>query len=320
MSDLNKTQRSLTFYGEGSKLFGITIINAILTVVTVGFYYPWAKVAKLHYLYSEFEFEGSRFEFHGKGKEVFKGFLKLIAFIVIFYGVLIGLPLITQNVAVIIISVLAVYTLMIFIIPLALHGSARYRLSRTSWRGIHFGYRGDRKELVTLFVKGFLLTLVTFGIYASWLSISLRKYIIGNIRFGNITFSYKGDGGEFLWLNFTNYFLSIITLGIYFPWYMKNLTNYYIENITLHQDGKKIKLKSSITGGGYFVLFLGNALIVLFTLGFGTAWATIRTLRYFASNVTVVGDLDTESIQQTEEDYKNATGDDLADFFEIDLI
>lgn len=319
MSDSNKTQRSLTFHGEGSKLFGITIINAILTVLTLGFYYPWAKVAKLHYLYHEMEFEGSRFEFHGKGSEVFKGFIKLVVIVIVAY-IIIAVAFFAPSILIKFIAILVYLIGSAALIPLALHGAARYRLSRTSWRGIHFGYRGKRNELINLFIRGFLLTLITFGIYGAWFSINLRKYIIDNIRFGNISFSYKGNGSDYFWLNFSNYFLTAITFGIYFPWYAKNLTNYYINNIRLHQDNKEIKLDSSVTGGGYFGLFFVNALIVLFTLGFGAPWATIRTLRYFASKIAVIGDLDTESIQQTEEDYKNATGDDLADFFEIDLI
>ena len=209
---------------------------------------------------------------------------------------------------------------MIFFIPLAIHGSARYRLSRTSWRGIHFGYRGDRKELMKLFVKGVLLSIVTFGIYSFWLAIEIRKYVIGYIRFGSISFSYKGNGGDYLWLNIKGYFLSIFTVGIYFPWYIKNIINYYIDNIRIHQDGKEIKVSSTITGGAYFFLLFTNFLIVACTLGFGMPWAVIRTMRFVLSNVVIIGDLDADAIHQTEEDYTNATGDDLADMLDIDLI
>ncbi len=319
MEQNNTMKRRLTFYGEGSKLFGITIVNAILTVITLGLYYPWAKVAKLHYLYHETELEGSRFEFHGQGKEVFKGFIKAIAIVVGLYSI-VWIAQLTFSMALVMGATLLLYSALAFLVPIAIHGSARYRLSRTSWRGIHFGYRGDRKELVILFLKGVLYSIFTLGIYTSWLTINIRKYVIGHIRFGSIAFSYKGDGGDYFWLNFKNYFLSIITFGIYFPWYIKELTNYYIDNIRIDQDGKKIKLRSTITGGGYFKLFFVNALIVVFTLGFGMPWAVIRTIRYVFSNIEIIGDLDVDAIQQTEEDYKNATGDDIADMLDLDLI
>jgi uncharacterized membrane protein YjgN (DUF898 family) len=318
MAELN-TKRPLSFHGEGSKLFGITIINAILTILTLGFYYPWAKVAKLHYMYHETEFEGSRFEFHGTGKEVFRGFIKAILIIAILYGA-VWLAQMTFSMMIIFITMLCVYAATAFLIPLAIHGSVRYRLSRTSWRGIHFGYRGDRKELTKLFLKNVFLTIITLGIYTSWLTINLRKYVIGHIRFGNIEFSYKGDGAEYFGINFKDYLLTILTLGIYLPWYMKDLTNYYIDNIRLQQGDKTVKLKSHITGGGYFKLFIVNALIVIFTLGFAMPWAVVRTMKFVSSHIEFIGELDIENIQQTEEDYKNATGDDLADMLDLDLI
>ena len=78
------------FHGSGGTLFGIVFINTILTFVTLGFYYPWARAKLLKYLYSETEFNGNRFEFHGTGKEMFKGFLKVIAILIVVYIVAFG--------------------------------------------------------------------------------------------------------------------------------------------------------------------------------------------------------------------------------------
>jgi uncharacterized membrane protein YjgN (DUF898 family) len=77
--------------------------------------------------------------------------------------------------------------------PLAIHGSYKYRMSRTSWRGVRFGYRGDRNEFVKLFLNGFYT--VTLGIYGSWFKMNLRSYVLSNIRFGDAEMNYDGDGG-----------------------------------------------------------------------------------------------------------------------------
>jgi uncharacterized membrane protein YjgN (DUF898 family) len=69
------------------------------------------------------------------------------------------------------------------ILPLAIHGSYRYRMSRISWRGIRFGYRGDRNELIQNFCKWIFFTIITIGIYGPWMAINLRKYLLGNVRF-----------------------------------------------------------------------------------------------------------------------------------------
>jgi uncharacterized membrane protein YjgN (DUF898 family) len=52
-------------------------------------------------------------------------------------------------------------------------------MSRTSWRGVRFGYRGDRNEFVKLFLNGFYT--VTLGIYGSWFKMNLRSYVLSNI-------------------------------------------------------------------------------------------------------------------------------------------
>jgi hypothetical protein len=41
----------IEFTGSGSEYFRIWIVNLLLTLVTFGIYYPWAKVRRLRYFY-----------------------------------------------------------------------------------------------------------------------------------------------------------------------------------------------------------------------------------------------------------------------------
>ncbi|QRR02175.1 YjgN family protein [Dyadobacter sandarakinus] len=316
----NYTQhRQVTFYGEGMKLLGIYLVNALLTIATLGLYYPWAKAALLRYLYEESEFEGSRFTFHGTGREMFIGFIKAIGIFIVIYGVLVACML-SKNMTLTIIGLLFFYGALLLLIPVAVHGSLRYRLSRSSWRGVRFGYRGDLKEFMRFFVKGSILTILTLGIYSFWFIIDIRRYVMKNVRFGNVTFSYKGNGSDFFVLNLKGYLLSLVTLGIYSFWYFRDLFNYYIDNIRMYQDDHRLVFRSTATAGGFFRLLAGNFLIILFTLGIGTPWAICRSLRFVFNNSIIEGTLDTESIRQTEENYKDATGEDLADMIDIGLV
>lgn len=87
----NQSSLLIRFHGKGEKFFGIQLVNVLLTLVTLGFYYPWAKAARLQYLYGETEFAGSRFHFHGTGKEMFIGYLKALGIFFALYVVLIAL-------------------------------------------------------------------------------------------------------------------------------------------------------------------------------------------------------------------------------------
>ena len=44
--------QALNFEGKGFEYFKIWIVNILLTIVTVGIYYPWAKVRNRRYLYA----------------------------------------------------------------------------------------------------------------------------------------------------------------------------------------------------------------------------------------------------------------------------
>jgi uncharacterized membrane protein YjgN (DUF898 family) len=78
-------------------------------------------------------------------------------------------------------------------------------------------------------------------------------------------------------------------------------------------------LHSTATGGGFFSLLVVNALLIIFTLGLGYAWAEIRTMRFLTDNIVFSGDLDLETVRQTEDEYTNAMGEDLLDLFDMDL-
>ena len=308
-------------FDEGAKYFGIVIVNWLLTLITFGFYYPWARARKIKYLYGATALAGDRFAFHGVGKEMFRGFVKVI----IFYVFLVGILYVAQyyaaqgNFTVYLLLFLLHFFLFFAIIPIIIHGACRYRMSRTTWRGIRFGYRGSKKKLYINYLKWTALSFVTFGIYGAWFTVNLRKYLIGNIRVGNLEFEYKGKGFELFMINLAAYLLTVITLGIYVFWWEKELWRYYIDNISLHKEGKSMRLRSTVTGGGLFKLRIVNFFLMIFSLGFASAWVEVRTRKYFAENTHIEGNINLDELYQTEEIYTNATFEDASDFFDIDI-
>ena len=222
-----------------------------------------------------------------------------------------------------VISILGVLIFMfaIFLLgPLAIHGSMRYRMSRTSWRSIHFGYRGDRKELIILYIKGILLSIITLYIYLAWFICDLRRYIIGHIRFGSISFKYTGKGGDMFVMNLKGFFLTILTLGIYGLWWARNMMQFYIDNIKIVKNEQEYNIKFNASVGDIFVLFLVNYFLVILTLGIAIPWVMVRNIKFIYENSTIDGEFDTTDIQQTEADYKDATGEDMLDMLDINII
>ncbi|WP_418264503.1 YjgN family protein [Flavobacterium faecale] len=312
-----RKEYTLNFNGKGSDFFGIVMVNWLLTILTLGLYYPWAKAKKLQYLYSSTSLNEDYFAFHGTGKEMFKGFIKAIG-VFILLGIVIYI--ITDLFSLLFLGPLLFYVFLIALLPIAIHGSYRYRTSRSSWRGIRFGYRGDRKEFTFLFFKWIFFTIITLGIYGPWMAMNMRNYLLGNVRFGDVEFEYDGDGSEYFMLNLKGYFLTLFTLGIYLFWWQKDLFEYYVNNLSLKKGNEKIYFSSTATGGSFFGIIATNILILIFTLGLGYAWVATRTMKFIFANIEAEGDIDLNALVQTEENYKDATGEDLSDFLNLDTI
>ncbi|HAR20731.1 MAG TPA: DUF898 domain-containing protein [Cytophagales bacterium] len=304
--------QKFVFHGSGIRLFALQIVNILLTIVSFGLYYPWARAAYFRFTLHETEFAGNRFSFSGTGWELFKG---LAIGLLILAAIESGLLYLSSH-SILLSSFLSFMVFMLFV-PFVIHASMRYRTSRISWRGIHFGYRGDLKMLMNISVKGTLLTVVTLGVYSAWYAMEVRNYVLGNVRFGSIQIKYHGKGLDYFLINLKGIVLTIFTFGLYWFWWNRNLLNYYINKISLTQHNKTIFLKSTASGNGFSWLQITNLVIIIFTLGIATPWTTVRTLHYIFEHIELLGELDLENIHQTEEEYKNATGEDLMGMLDI---
>jgi hypothetical protein len=72
-----------SFHGTGGTLFGIYIVNLILSILTLGIYHFWGKTRILNYIYNQCELMAERFSYHGTGWELFMGWLKAMGIILI---------------------------------------------------------------------------------------------------------------------------------------------------------------------------------------------------------------------------------------------
>lgn len=81
----------LRHHGEGGELFVIFIVNLFLKIVTLGIYHFWAKTRIRRYLWTHASFDGERFEYTGRGMELFIGFLKAMGVLILIVLGFIGL-------------------------------------------------------------------------------------------------------------------------------------------------------------------------------------------------------------------------------------
>ena len=305
--------RRLYFYGSGGTLFGIHIVNILLTLVTLGIYYFWAKVRVRAYLLSQTELLGDRFAFHGAGKELLIGWLRAaLVFGLPALALAVGPDLIGAGGGVQMIARTLLTILTVVFIPVATVGARRYRLSRTSWREIRFSFRGRALDFVKLFVTGSLLTAITLGLYYPVFEVRRYAFMASHAYFGNRRFAFDGRGRDL----FTVYCLALLlwipTLGLSWFWYLARRQRYLWE----HTAFETARFHSTVTGWRLFLLKLGNLLLLVLTLGLAWPWVTARNARFAVRYLTLDGPLDLERIQQ-EAQVATATGEGLAGFLDV---
>jgi uncharacterized membrane protein YjgN (DUF898 family) len=300
--------RQLSFHGTGGSLLGIHIVNVFLTVVTLGVYYFWAKVRVRNYLLSQTEFEGDRFAYHGTGRELLLGFLKAM--------LLIGVPIVVVNVAIPLITRGPVvhaaagalsYLMILSFLGFAMVGARRYRLSRTSWRGVRFSFRGEVLAFLKLFVGGSLLSTVTFGLYYPFFETRRYGFLISHSYFGSQKFAFDGTGRDLFWRYVLTLLSFVPTLGLSWVWFLARKQRYFWD----HTSFGDARFHSTVTGSRLLWLMLGNALLLIVTLGFGWPWVVVRNARFAFAYLTIGGPLDLTTVQQDAQT-ASATGEGLA--------
>ena len=308
------TDRQISFHGDGEALFGIYITNLLYTVLTLGIYYCWGKIRVRKYLYSQTGLEGDRFAYHGTGKELFIGWLKAALCIGLLFGAMTAIQLGWEGGVEFVDSIL--YPLaFVILIPVAIVGSRRYRLSRTSWREIRFSFRGHAKELIGIFFRGSFFTGLTFGIYYPWFQNSVREFLVQNSHFGNTPFDYNGRGSDLFRIYLMGLVLTVLTLGLYWFWFAAERQRYY----WAHTSFGTARFRSTMTGRRLLNLKVGHWLLLILTLGLAYPWVWVRETRFVIDNLVMEGPLDLASIQQ-EALAASATGEGMAEFLEVGFL
>ena len=304
--------RRPSFHGQGGTLFGIHLVNTLLTLVTLGVYYFWAKTRLRHYLLGQTEIEGDRFAYHGTGRELLLGTIKAV----LVFGVPIFLLNVVQNVldvpGLVKVAAGVIYGSLLFVFfPVAMVGARRYRLSRTSWRGIRFSFRGRVWELVKIFIIGNFLTGLTFGLYYPYFLVARQTFMVSHAYFGSERFDFVGRGRDLFWPYVVAILLTLPTLGLCWVWYVARKRRYFWD----HTSFGTARFACTVTGGALLGLWVVNLLLLVCTLGIAWPWVRVRNIDFAFRNLALVGPLDLARIQQ-EAQRASSIGEGLSGFFD----
>ncbi|MGE0801518.1 MAG: YjgN family protein [Lautropia sp.] len=128
---------TLQFTGSGSEYFRIWIVNLLLILVTFGIYFPWAKVRRLKYFYSNTSVGNDAvgrhaLDFHGQPLRMLIGY----AIMTVLFGLYSVAGAVSPAAGIVSVALLCAAA------PPLFRAGMRFRLANTSWRGLRFHFDG----------------------------------------------------------------------------------------------------------------------------------------------------------------------------------
>ncbi len=228
---LGSSKLRFEFTGTGPEYFKTWIVSLLLTLATLGLYYPWAKVRRLQYFYANTLLDGDSLEYDGSAKALAKGH----ALLAILAGLSCAAGIYSKGLAVVFLMVWAT------LLPALLHTSRHYHLRHTIWRGLRFGFQGTQKQAygailpplgavggvlaLALFIPPgkappawFVYCIVAVGMaflgIAPWLAWNFKQYQNKHFTLGTLKSRFKATPQDYYRLFLQIYLFAVIFISI----------------------------------------------------------------------------------------------------------
>jgi len=351
-------ERAVRFTGTWREYLPIAATNVLLIIVTLGIYRFWATARQRRYLWSRTEIIGDRLEWSGTGKEMFIGFLIVMAvllpfllFIQFLFPAMVARG--KEGAAMGIIGLF--YIGIIYLGGFARFRALRYRLSRSWWRGIRGGSDEPGWNYGGEYLGRVALALMTFWIVWPWAATRLWNGRWNQMSFGQLQFrtDLDADGLKRRWaavylvpmaaFAVAGTLAAIIGLGaaaaggepsprlfaiiagIFLLFYL------VIPLMTLHWYAKfyrkaaeslslgNLEFGFDATTWDWLKLFLGNVALAIVTLGFGLAYWGYRNWAFMVRHMELYGEINVSQLSQSTT-HAPAEAEGFADAFDIGAI
>ena len=286
-------------YFRNADYFHIWLKNVLLTLITFGYYRVWAKTNHRRYLWSTTTINDEPLEYTGTGWEKFValmmfsgllalGFMAMVLVLVVImaiFGDLGGTDEESFGVSdsVIILSFVVGFNLLA---GFGIFRSARYRLSRTQFRGIRFALIGRSRDFAIHFLKGSFLSAITLGFLGGKVMFGWALDLANKVQFGRFQMVAGGNYEDLRKTYLICWLLTLPTLGWSNWYYYQCVLPHYVLN---HSKVGGKTIVAEYNPWELFKIKLGNMFLIAFSLGLLSAYAEGRKVRYILPTIRVEG-------------------------------
>jgi uncharacterized membrane protein YjgN (DUF898 family) len=356
-SPASADDRAIRFTGNWREYLPIAISNALLIICTLGIYRFWASARQRRYLWSRTHLIDDSLEWTGTGKEMFLGFLIVIAVLAPFFLFIQFLfpALVARGKEEAAFGLIFLFEIaLLYLGGFARFRALRYRLSRSYWHGIRGGSNDPGWNYGGEYLGRYALVFMTMFVMFPWAQTRLWNQRWNAMSFGPLQFhaDLDAEGLKRRWallyvapfglllagiamgviaaagLNGTGgapVGLMAIVIGFLLLFYLA------IPLATLHWFAKYYRKAAARTTLGdlqfgfdastwdWLKLFLGNFGLAIVTLGFGLTYWGYRNWSFMVRHAHLYGTIDvSELTQSTTHAPREAEG--FADAFDVGAI
>ena len=315
------------FNGRGGEYFKISIVNLALSILTLGIYSAWAKVRSMRYFYGNTQILGQSFEYHATGGQILKGRLIAVA-IFILYQILASVSVVFSLVSLVV---------LIVAIPWLVNASLQFTARVSSWRNVHFNFKGNYGSAFLAMIVWPTLALLTVGLLMPLAVQRFQKYIVENHSYGDESFVFTAALGDYtrilypLMLSYIALLASIVAavltgfnqlflpliIALFFVLvaFEPVLFNIFWGNVKLKQNGFLPAMKI----WAYMKLFLIVNISILLSLGLLYPWARVRVAKFATDSLQFEDAGTVSSIVDEQSRRGSVLAEELGGLFDVDV-
>ncbi|MDO5058717.1 MAG: YjgN family protein [Neisseria sp.] len=338
-------KQHLRFTGNAGEYFKIWIVNLLLSVLTLSFYAPWAKVRRLRYFYGNTHLDGRHFDFTGiPGRILIGRIIALVLFVA--FSVLSELDPLMALIA---------WGLIALLMPWLVRSTMRFRARNTKYGNARFHFSATMKHTYWVFFKCALATMLSFGLLYPLALYWFKSYQINHLQAGRLKMKMESSVGEFYGAVLVPYFIAMMA-GLL----MVLVFSVFSVNVFESEEISEAALAAfSVLGVAAYALMLGffipltqgyliratwrkvpvgnslistelepfryawikfvNYLATVLSLGLLHPWAAVRLYRYQAESMSIVLNDNPADLANAAQDDPNVLGEEIADVFDFDI-
>ncbi len=346
----------VTFTGDAREYFRIWIVNAALSVVTLGGYTPWARIRTRQYFYGHTWVDGHNFDYVANPWALLRGYLIVAAFMLV-YLIATRFPFKNSEYV-----VAAIAVLFVLVYPWLVRQSMRFLARTTVHRGISFRFLGSLGAAYLSYGLANIVALFSGGLGLPWALFMQRRFQVDGLAYGQARGHFRGDVGHFYLIALTAMGISIaagvvfaaLALGVFglaglFSWHprarsdlslgamvglvaaylglllMSGVVREYMRAAMMRSVLNNVELGGVVRLGASFSpwmlawISVSNYAAQLVSLGLLTPWAAVRRTKYVLEQVQVRAIVSLDSFSADTAGQESALGEAASELLDINL-